>query len=793
MKRVLLVLIALSFFTAHSAAQVTFGDLQLNESNELLFSASSTVPGHGSHRTLLHADASDHSVVQRSVFPERIMRLGDTGRIQVQNRFGVFRNPADEDSSERDAGDRDTNDADGPPRPAPYFTPVSEFPSFVDGGDVRSGKTVAVGSSPDGRYLSYLEPTSPGYGDLILHDIQSDQRTTISQRVELSLDSPPLRWSEDSDYLVYTKENSLYYFSLLHHRNSRTLNEAQRRLGPGGIAAAQWGSGNTLYYLRGSLVYRVQGLELFTRSLYQDVLKVGTVIGKIPYSFDSNFDRFWIAPGGDKILVSKDGRSVNVLFLETDDYTSTGDSLSLPYMYLPRNTRVQTVLWSSQDVVTVLTAGVLHGEQKSQVYRIDLADEAGRSRFSPTEDEGVRGMELSPDGDHVAVWTSEGVSIRHYADWSEARAIEHPGLMHAIWQDRTHLVLAGRHTIERVDVGADTANDAGREVLMLSSADEFGFDSESGVIRARSGESLFELTATGWQRIADEDLAVADTRVAGDEYRVYLEDRTRGSYRNMVMIRDLESYGTEPLFSATRLRYEPFPENDETVDFTNFTHGSRIRRREIALTFNAIDSVAGLTEILNTLAEYDVRATFFLNGDFIQRHPGAVREIAESGHEVGSLFYTYFDMSDDRFELDEEFIKQGLARNEDEYFDVTGRELSLLWHAPYYFSAPSIISAAQEMNYTYIGRDVDSLDWVPFRDESGLSRLYRPTAEIIEEVIAEKQPGSIVAMTVGKPGDDRPDGGRQDYLFHRLDVLMNALIEQGYEIVPISTLMEHAR
>jgi len=44
-----------------------------------------------------------------------------------------------------------------------------------------------------------------------------------------------------------------------------------------------------------------------------------------------------------------------------------------------------------------------------------------------------------------------------------------------------------------------------------------------------------------------------------------------------------------------------------------------------------------------------------------------------------------------------------------------------------------------------------------------------------------------------RAGDDRPDGGRNDYLFHRLDVLLNGLIERGYEVVPVSTLMDNAR
>jgi len=224
-----------------------------------------------------------------------------------------------------------------------------------------------------------------------------------------------------------------------------------------------------------------------------------------------------------------------------------------------------------------------------------------------------------------------------------------------------------------------------------------------------------------------------------------------------------------------------------------FINGSRIRRREVSLVFNAIDSVEGLTTILNTLAEYDVRATFFVNGDFIRRHPGAVREIAASGHEVGNLFTVYFDMSDSRYQITSQFIQQGLARNEDEYFETTGRELSLLWHAPYYFTNPSILSAGSGMNYTYIGRDVDSLDWVPKRDETGISRLYYPSAELIESIIERKLPGSIVAMTVGRPGDDRPAGGRDDYLFTKLDILLNNLIERGYSIVPVSEIKDRAR
>ncbi|MCG8481468.1 MAG: polysaccharide deacetylase family protein [Spirochaetales bacterium] len=771
-------------------AQVQFGDLDLNASSELLFSATSAVPGLGEYRTLFLADIPAAELRQLSVFPERMLILNSTGQIQIQNRFGIFRDalPSADDTPPVEAAD---GAVDRPPRPYPTFEAVRSFPAFVRGNEIQTGKTIAVSSSPDGSYLTYMVATSPGYGEIRLFDTASEEETTVSRDVELALDEPPLRWSDDSSFFVYQKGNELYYFSLEQYTAGRTLNETLRHIGPGTVAGTQWRENNTLYYVSGSLVYRILGVEFFARSLYQDLLTIGTIVGKLPHSFDPNFDDFWISPDGQKILVVTEGRGANVFFLQADDYLSTGDTLSLPYLYLPRNTRVRTVLWSPDDVVTLLAGSIRHGESSTAVYRIDLEDEATRSRFVETSDEGVLGFELSPDGSRALVWTDDGASIRRYSDWEEARFVEHRGVVHAQWYDATTIVIAGRHIVERVDLSR--SGEAGRELLTLSSVEDFGYSVDDSVIRARSGGRLYEFSEEGWTALAGDELGVVEAGVASDEHRVYLENLSRGSYRNMVMVRNIASFGTVPLFPRPQRQYEPFPDRDDPVDLTNFSHGSRIRRREVSLVFNAIDSVAGLTEVLNTLSEYDVRATFFLNGDFIRRHPGAVREIADSGHEVGSLFYTYFDMSSSRFQINAEFIKQGLARNEDEYFDVTGRELTLLWHAPFYFVSPIIIAASRQMNYAYIGRDVDSLDWVPKRDENGVSRLYRPTAQIIEAVMEEKRPGSIIAMTIGRPGDDRPDGGRDDYLFQRLDVLINGLIERGYEIVPVSTLMENAR
>lgn len=754
----------LTFLVGYAVdAEVTFGGLDLNKNNELAFSATTTAPEYGDYTTLFRADLIQGDIAQLSYYPEEIVYLRESNQIQIQNRFGVFRSK------------------DG----LTDMAPLPEFSSFVGGDEIATGKLPPIASSPDGSYLVYMEASSPAYGELVLYDVSSQSRTIISGNVSFDVDSPPVRWSPDSEFLVYEKDRRIYYYPLK-TAESRDLGEDQRFIGDGSIWNVRWGPDSNLYYIRGSVVYRILSVEFFTRALYRDLLQVGTVVGKLPSNFDPNFDAFWISPDGRKILMSKEGRNITLYYLRNNDFLSTGETISLPYLFLPRNSRVLRVLWSPTDVITVLAGSIRKGERFRAVYRLDARDPENGSRFRRVSEETVRDVVLSPDRRSAAVLTDDQVVVYDYESWNRRRSFPFRKPLHAVWSRSDTLIVAGDELIEVIEVGGGAS---GRRVIAFSRVDDYAM-LENGNLVARVGGSTRTYEGGEWS--SGGGFPEEPRTVASEAYRVYLQDLPAGRYGNMVMVRSIEDLGTNELFPRPSRRYEPFPSQEEPIDFDLFAHGSRIRRREVALVFNAVDSVAGLTEILNTLAIYDVKGTFFVNGEFIRRHPGAVREVAESGQEVGSLFYTYFNMTDSRYRITDEFIKQGLARNEDEYFQVTGEELSLLWHAPYYFVTPEIIEAADEMNYAYIGRDVDSLDWVPQRDENGISRLYMPTAEIIERVMEEKKPGSIIAMTVGRPGDDTPYGGREDYLFQRLDVLLNNLIEQGYDVVPVSTLLDRA-
>jgi peptidoglycan/xylan/chitin deacetylase (PgdA/CDA1 family) len=375
------------------------------------------------------------------------------------------------------------------------------------------------------------------------------------------------------------------------------------------------------------------------------------------------------------------------------------------------------------------------------------------------------------------------VTVKDYPTWQDKGSMSHPAPLHVLWLSGDELLVAGTWITERYSITGRTST-----LVAVSQPGDFGYARSGGTVQIRQKQGVYSLdeATASWKSGGAFD--VNDKSLGSDDYRVYLEPSTRGSYENHVMVRDAKGFGTVPLFPPEAAAYEPFPGADEPVDFSNFAHGSRLRAREVSLVFNATDSAEGLTEILNVLSTWNVHATFFVNGEFIRRYPDAVQEIAASGHEVGSLFSAYFNMTDSRFAVDKDFVKAGLGRNEDDYNVDTGRELSLLWHAPYYIVDSDIISAAAEMNYTYVGRDLDSLDWVAPTDANEVRGIYLPAADLVERLIALKKPGSIIPLQVGVS-----DGRRGDYLFQRLDILINELARRGYSIVPVSTLVEHAR
>jgi peptidoglycan/xylan/chitin deacetylase (PgdA/CDA1 family) len=325
-----------------------------------------------------------------------------------------------------------------------------------------------------------------------------------------------------------------------------------------------------------------------------------------------------------------------------------------------------------------------------------------------------------------------------------------------------------------------------QRLICLSSALQAGFEQGGSRVFARNGGAWFVTDGTApWTEIASPP--VRESSTVSSRYRIYLEKQSAGPYENLPMVRSLNPVGTVSLFPAIEyLRPAAVEEKDRTPGL--FTHGQRGGLREVALCFDLYDDATGLPAVLDILNRFGIRATFFLNGEFIRRYPTAARDIAEAGHETASMFFAPIDVSDARYHIDPDFISRGLARNEDEFFRAAGSELSLLWHPPYYAASPEIIAAAAAAGYKTVGRDTDPQDWVSQDESKRIGITQYAASDMIDLIMETKRPGSIIPIRLGLI-----PGGRKDYLFNRLEVLLDALVRSGYGVAPVSTVMEHAR
>lgn len=184
--------------------------------------------------------------------------------------------------------------------------------------------------------------------------------------------------------------------------------------------------------------------------------------------------------------------------------------------------------------------------------------------------------------------------------------------------------------------------------------------------------------------------------------------------------------------------------------------------KKVALTFDAAWGADKTLKILEILEKYDVKATFFLVGFWLDKYPEETKAIAESGCEIGNHSNNHLQMS----KLSEEKITEELNYVNDKVYELTGKK-------PTYFRPPfgdydnELIDTAEKLGLTTIQWSVDSLDW------KGLS-----ATEITSRVVKNVQNGSIVLFH-----------NNSDNILEALPLVLANLINRGYEPVCMSELV----
>jgi peptidoglycan/xylan/chitin deacetylase (PgdA/CDA1 family) len=750
----ILFIIFLSFHSLYG--DTTFSNLDLNENNILLFKADHKgAYEEGSFSALIKSDLNRNDFKLLTHYPEESFIVDSGKELFIWNRFGLYLKEIDNEI-------------------LPSL--IDLYPSLERGNSVQLGKLLPLSISPNGNFLLYYRSIDWSRGDLIIYDRSKGYSQLVTSHIEKDYTQGAIKWSPNSQFFAYTKDRGLYYFPIEKFLNDQLPSEETRRLSSGSPGSFRWGSNNSLYYIVDNEVMSVNTSEMFALSFYDKPLQIGTVAGQLFFNFNPNFDNFWISPNGKKILIKREEGAVFLLDLTFRNYSNYSEIGKFPFLNIPAGFNIKDIKWSSRGKVLLLIGSELKGENENRLF-IYNPDNAQNS-FLEVEEKGVLDIAVSPGNDLVSLLYPDKLILKVFDSWKVIRneKINHKIRVH--WTGKEKLVLMGKYITTIYDITSGS-----EKFLFLSQCSKSGY-SLDGKIKVEEKGTTFVLDKENrWK--ATDDIFYNEVNQFNNEKRVFLVDNNNPIvYKNQIMVRSINDFSTKNLIDDLKLSYEPFPENDPIPQYsTIFNHGSRIRRRELSLVFNITDSITDLTDILNVLAEYNIRATFFVNGNVIRKYPQAIKMLSQTNHEVGSLFYTVIDMTDRQYNIDKEFIKRGLARNEDDYFRATGEELLPIWHAPWYFVDSQIVEASEEMNYTYIGRDFDTLDWIGIDDEL----LYHESSYLMKKIMEEKKPGSILTFSVGTITD------REDYLFQKLEILINGLIKEGYRLVTVGELRENEK
>jgi peptidoglycan/xylan/chitin deacetylase (PgdA/CDA1 family) len=178
----------------------------------------------------------------------------------------------------------------------------------------------------------------------------------------------------------------------------------------------------------------------------------------------------------------------------------------------------------------------------------------------------------------------------------------------------------------------------------------------------------------------------------------------------------------------------------------------------IALTFDDGPAVPETATLLEYLAQYKARATFFVVGQNAAAHPDILRAETAAGHEVANHSWSHPDLT----QLTAAEVTSQLERTSAAIKAATGKEPTLF--RPPYGAINDTVKSATDLSPVLW--DVDPEDW-----------KYRDAAKVAQTVIAQAGPNEVVLVH-----DIHPTS------VAAVPEILRALTEQGYHFVTVSHL-----
>lgn len=195
----------------------------------------------------------------------------------------------------------------------------------------------------------------------------------------------------------------------------------------------------------------------------------------------------------------------------------------------------------------------------------------------------------------------------------------------------------------------------------------------------------------------------------------------------------LEQLKTNHPSSLEKIHYiwkeaEPKQQINDLGDFPIYRGNPH--KPQVSFMINVSWGTEFIEPILQIFKEEEIKATFFLDGSWLKKHPELAKKIASEGHEIGNHAYSHPQMS----RLPNERIKEEIKKTEDLIRSVTHQ-------SSHYFAPPSgdydqrVVQIARDFNMFTVLWTLDTVDW------------QKPSPNtIIQRIIPKVNNGHLILM-----------------------------------------------
>lgn len=129
--------------------------------------------------------------------------------------------------------------------------------------------------------------------------------------------------------------------------------------------------------------------------------------------------------------------------------------------------------------------------------------------------------------------------------------------------------------------------------------------------------------------------------------------------------------------------------------------------KSVYLTFDAGYDNGILPKILDTLKEKNIKASFFITGDFVKRFPELTKRIVDEGHLACNHSYSHKKIST----LSLSDLEKDLTKLEDEFYNLTGTKMVKYFRPPEgEFSRVSLLNV-KSLGFKTIFWSIAYKDW----------------------------------------------------------------------------------